>query len=161
MRVGFGYDVHRLVPERRLVLGGVEIEYPLGLLGHSDADVLIHAIIDALLGASARGDIGRHFPPDDPRFRDISSLLLLEYTGSLVEEAGWRVVNIDATVVCERPRLKDHIPLMTVKISEKLNIPESYVNIKATTEEGMGITGGGRAISAYAVCLIEEAPVEV
>ncbi len=161
MRVGFGYDVHRLVEGRRLVLGGVEIEHPAGLLGHSDADVLVHAIIDALLGAASLGDIGTHFPPDDPHYRNISSMVLLEHTHGLLQKSGYRVVNVDATVVCERPRLKDHIPLMRKNIAEKLNTEESSINIKATTEEGMGITGSGRAISAYAVCLIEPAVEEV
>ncbi len=161
MRIGFGYDVHRLVEGRRLVLGGVEIEYPLGLLGHSDADVLLHAIMDALLGAAALGDIGRHFPPEEPRYKDVSSLTLLEHTKGLLREAGYRVVNIDATVVCEKPRLKDHIPHMTEKIAHTLGTPKSSISIKATTEEGLGTTGSGRAIAAYAVCLIEEVPVEV
>ncbi len=157
MRIGFGYDVHRLVDGRRLLLGGVEVPFAKGLLGHSDADVLIHALIDALLGAAALGDIGKHFPPDDPQYKDISSLALLERVRELIKEKGYTISNIDSTVVCEEPRLSAHIEEMRGNLSRALEIDTDKVSIKATTEEGLGITGSGEGISAYAVTLLEEA----
>ncbi len=156
MRVGFGYDVHRLIEGRRLVLGGVEVPYAKGLLGHSDADVLVHAIIDALLGAAALGDLGSHFPPTDPQYKDISSLVLLRSIRQILEEKGHTISNIDSTVVCQEPRLADNIPEMLKNISGTLEVEADRVNIKATTEEGMGFTGSGSGISAYAVALLEE-----
>lgn len=156
MRVGFGYDAHRLAEGRRLVLGGVEIPFSKGLLGHSDADVLIHAVIDALIGAAALGDIGRHFPPTDAVYKDISSMELLIMAARLVENAGFGVVNIDSTVVCEAPRLIAHIPEMVKRISGAVGCDSGRVNVKAKTEEGLGFTGSGEGISAYAVALIEE-----
>lgn len=155
MRVGFGYDVHRLVEGRLLMLGGKQIPYPRGLSGHSDADVLLHAVMDALLGAACLGDIGRHFPPTDPALKGISSLKLLSMVGELLLENGFAVSNIDATVVCEEPRISPHASEMAENISKTLKCPSNRVNIKGTTEEGMGTTGGGEAISAYAVALIE------
>ncbi len=154
MRIGFGYDLHRLVPERRLVLGGVEIDFSKGLLGHSDADVLLHAVIDALLGAAGLGDIGRHFPPGDPLYKDISSMELLKRTGELINNSGYSVVNIDATVVCEAPKLSKFSGLMEKNIADALGCSDRAVNVKATTEEGMGPTGRKEAISAYAVALL-------
>lgn len=156
MRIGFGYDAHRLVKDRKLLLGAVEIPFGKGLLGHSDADALIHAVIDALLGAAGLKDIGRHFPPTDKAYKDISSLLLLEQTAGLMRKSGFRVGNIDATVVCERPKLSEFIPVMEEKISKALGCKKTFVNIKAKTEEGMGYTGKGLGIKAYAVALLEE-----
>lgn len=156
MRVGFGYDAHRLVEKRRLVLGGVDIPHPKGLLGHSDADVLLHAIIDALIGAAGLGDIGRHFPPSDESYRDISSLDLLIKTSELIKSAGFVVGNIDSTVVCEAPRLSPHIPSMVEKIAEALRCSSGRINIKAKTEEGLGFTGKGEGMAAYAVALLEK-----
>lgn len=155
MRVGFGYDAHRLVEGRKLVLGGVLVPFQKGLLGHSDADVLLHAIIDALIGAAGLGDIGRHFPPSDESYKDISSLELLTKTGELIREAGFIVGNIDSTVVCEAPRLSSHIPGMVEKISSALKCGSGRVNVKAKTEEGLGFTGSGEGIAAYAVALLE------
>lgn len=155
MRIGSGYDVHRLVEDRKLILGGVEIAYEKGLLGHSDADVLVHAIMDALLGAAALRDIGYHFPDTDPKYKGISSMLLLKKTAELIREKGYRIVNIDATVTAQRPKLKDHIGEMIKNIAEVLEIDASDVNVKATTEEGLGFTGEGLGISAFAVCLID------
>jgi len=157
MRVGFGYDVHRLVHGRKLVLGGVRVPFEKGLLGHSDADVLLHAIIDALIGAASLGDIGLHFPPDDPRYRDISSMKLLKHTALLIKKRGFRVVNIDSTIVSESPKLRSHIPKMNGKIARALALSAGSVNVKAKTEEGLGFTGTGEGISAFAVALIEEA----
>lgn len=154
-RVGIGYDVHRLVADRPLVLGGVTIPYELGLLGHSDADVLTHAICDALLGAAGLGDIGIHFPDSDDRYRGISSLRLLEEVGRLVRETGRRPVNIDATVVAERPKLTRHLPEMREALGRVLGIPADRVGLKATTTEGLGAVGRGEGIAAMAVCLIE------
>jgi 2-C-methyl-D-erythritol 2,4-cyclodiphosphate synthase len=154
LRVGHGYDLHRLVKGRPLILGGVLIEHDTGLLGHSDADVLLHAIIDSLLGAAALGDIGRLFPPTDPAFKDISSLLLLEQAYASVKERGFSVRNIDATIVCEAPRLVPVIPEMIKNISKALGCDEDQINIKATTEEGLGATGKGEAIAAHAISLI-------
>ena len=155
MRIGHGYDVHRLTEGRKLILGGVEIEYEKGLLGHSDADVLIHAVMDALLGAAALGDIGRHFPDSDERYRGISSLLLLKKVAELLEFSGYRVGNIDATVIAQRPRLAPHIENMRANIADALGCGVGRVNIKATTEEHLGFTGDGSGIAAHAVALIE------
>ncbi len=156
MRIGNGYDVHRLVRGRKLILGGVEISFEKGLDGHSDADVLVHAVMDALLGAAAMRDIGYRFPDTDPRYKGISSLLLLKEVGSLLAEKGYRIINIDATVVAERPKLKDHISQMESNISEVLGLRAGDVNVKATTQEGLGFTGEGSGIAAFASCLIEE-----
>lgn len=155
-RVGFGYDVHALVSGRPLVLGGVTIEHPLGLAGHSDADVLLHAVSDALLGAAALGDIGRHFPDTNAAYEGISSLVLLERTGHLVNRAGFRIANIDATVVAEQPKLAPHIADMIGRIAGAIQIPGDRINIKATTTEGLGFTGRREGIAAYAVALLEE-----
>ena len=155
MRIGHGYDVHRLTEGRKLILGGVEIEYEKGLLGHSDADVLTHAVMDALLGAAALGDIGRHFPDSDERYRGISSLLLLKKVAELLEFSGYRVGNIDATVIAQRPRLAPHIENMRANIADALVCGVDRVNIKATTEEHLGFTGDGSGIAAHAVALIE------
>ena len=154
MRVGMGYDVHKLVEGRKLILGGVEIPHPLGLLGHSDADVLVHAIMDALLGAAARGDIGRHFPDTDSRYKGISSMKLLEHVRDLLEENGYVVENIDATVIAQKPKLRPYIEQMEENIAETLGIAKDQINIKATTEEGLGFTGTQQGISAQAVCLL-------
>ncbi|MBC5658918.1 2-C-methyl-D-erythritol 2,4-cyclodiphosphate synthase [Anaerosacchariphilus sp. NSJ-68] len=154
MRVGMGYDVHRLVEERKLILGGVEIPYEKGLLGHSDADVLLHAIMDALLGAAALGDIGKHFPDTDPAYKGISSIKLLEHVGRLLEEENYVVGNIDATIIAQRPKMAPHIPQMRANVAKALQIEESQVNIKATTEEGLGFTGTGEGISSQAICAL-------
>lgn len=154
MRVGMGYDVHRLVEGRELILGGVKIPFEKGLLGHSDADVLLHAIMDALLGAAALGDIGRHFPDTDPAYKGISSLRLLEHVGGLLEQNDYQILNIDATIIAQRPKMAPHIPLMVKHVAETLKIDESQVNIKATTEEGLGFTGTGEGISSQAVCAL-------
>lgn len=155
MRIGHGYDVHRLVEGRKLFLGGVDIPYEYGLLGHSDADVLLHAVCDALLGAAALGDIGKHFPDSDERYKGISSLLLLENTARLLAANGWRVENIDATVIAQAPKLAPHIDRMRDNIAASLGISVGAVSVKATTEEGLGFTGGGLGIAAHCVCLIE------
>lgn len=152
MRAGLGYDVHRLVEGRDLILGGVNIPYEKGLLGHSDADVLLHAAMDALLGAAALGDIGRHFPDTDPAYKGISSLRLLAHTGALLEQNNYQIINIDATIIAQRPKMAPHIPQMIRNIAETLGIEEGQVNVKATTEEGLGFTGTGEGISAQAVC---------
>jgi 2-C-methyl-D-erythritol 2,4-cyclodiphosphate synthase len=152
MRAGLGYDVHRLVEGRDLILGGVNIPYEKGLLGHSDADVLLHAVMDALLGAAALGDIGRHFPDTDPAYKGISSLRLLAHTGALLEQNNYQIINIDATIIAQRPKMAPHIPQMIRNIAETLGIEEGQVNVKATTEEGLGFTGTGEGISAQAVC---------
>jgi len=157
MRVGNGYDVHRLVPGRRLVLGGVEIQHETGLLGHSDADAPVHAIIDACLGAAGLGDIGMHFPDSDPAFKDISSLRLLCQTQAKLARMHLSIVNLDCVIVAERPKLAPYIPEMRKNISGCLKIEESRVNIKATTEEGLGFTGAREGISAWAVCLLDNA----
>ncbi|MCI9633340.1 MAG: 2-C-methyl-D-erythritol 2,4-cyclodiphosphate synthase [Ruminococcus sp.] len=156
MRVGMGYDVHRLTEGRDLILGGVKIPYEKGLLGHSDADVLIHAVMDALLGAAALGDIGRHFPDTDPMYKGISSIRLLEHVGRLLEEERYLVENIDATIIAQRPKMLPHIESMRKNIAETLGISVDQVNIKATTEEGLGFTGTGEGISSQAVCLLEK-----
>ncbi|MCQ2450160.1 MAG: 2-C-methyl-D-erythritol 2,4-cyclodiphosphate synthase [Clostridia bacterium] len=156
MRIGHGYDVHKLVADRRLVLGGVEIPYEYGLLGHSDADVLLHAICDALLGAAALGDIGKHFPDNDDAYLNIDSRVLLKNTAELLHQAGFSVCNIDATVLAQRPKLAPFIETMRKNIADDLNLELSRVNVKATTEEGLGFTGSGEGIAAHAVCLLEE-----
>lgn len=155
MRIGHGYDVHRLVEGRKLFLGGVDIPYEYGLLGHSDADVLLHAVCDALLGAAALGDIGKHFPDSDERYKGISSLLLLENTARLLAANGWRVENIDATVIAQVPKFAPHIDRMRDNIAASLGISVGAVSVKATTEEGLGFTGAGLGIAAHCVCLIE------
>lgn len=156
IKVGMGFDVHRLVPDRDLWLGGIRINHTLGLLGHSDADVLIHAICDALLGAAGLRDIGFHFPDSDPQYKDIDSKVLLTHTVRLVAEKGWRIGNVDATVCAERPKLNPHIPAMQQTLAPLLQIDEEDVNIKATTTEKLGFTGREEGISAYAVVLIEK-----
>lgn len=155
MRIGIGYDVHRLVEDRKLILGGVEIPYEKGLLGHSDADVLVHAVMDALLGAAALGDIGQHFPDNDPQYKDISSILLLEKVGQLLNEKGYRVVNIDSIVIAQKPKLLPYRPQMAENIAQALGIPVDCVSVKATTEEGMGFTGTGDGMASQAVVLLE------
>lgn len=152
MRVGLGYDVHRLVEARDLILGGVKIPYEKGLLGHSDADVLLHAIMDALLGAAALGDIGKHFPDSDPVYKGISSLRLLEHVGALLERENYQIINIDATIIAQKPKMAPYIPQMVKNVAEILKIEENQVNIKATTEEGLGFTGTGEGISSQAIC---------
>ena len=153
MRIGNGYDVHRLVEGRKLILGGVTIPYEKGLLGHSDADVLTHAIMDALLGAAAEGDIGRHFPDTDERYKDVDSIKLLTVVGKILEDKLYVIENIDATIMAERPKLASFIPEMVKNIAVTLGLEENQVNIKATTEEGLGFTGAGEGIKASAVCL--------
>lgn len=155
MRIGHGYDVHKLVENRKLILGGVEIEYEKGLLGHSDADVLLHAISDALLGAAALGDIGLLFPDSDPDFEGADSLVLLKTVCSYVRENGFEIVNIDATVLAQRPKLRPYIDEMRAKIADACSLDISAVSVKATTEEGLGFTGKGEGIAAHAVCLID------
>ena len=155
MRIGMGYDVHKLVEDRKLILGGVEIPYEKGLLGHSDADVLLHAIMDALLGAAALGDIGKHFPDTDPQYKGISSIKLLMHVGKLLEENGFLIGNIDATIIAQRPKMLPHIMQMRENIAEALGIEVSQINVKATTEEGLGFTGSGAGISSQAICLLE------
>ena len=154
MRVGIGYDVHRLAPGHRLVLGGVEVPSPQGLIGWSDADVLTHAIIDALLGAAALGDIGSHFPPGDPQYKDISSLVLLERVGRMLTENGYRVGNIDATVIAEQPKLRDYIDGMRQNLSQALGIAVGLVSVKASTSEQLGLAGRGEGMIAWAVATI-------
>lgn len=154
MRVGMGYDVHKLVVDRELILGGVTIPYEKGLLGHSDADVLVHAIMDALLGAMALGDIGRHFPDTDERYRGVSSIELLKHVKQLVDQETYLIGNIDATIVAQRPKLAPYIPLMVENIANVLGIEKTQINIKATTEEGLGFTGSGEGISSQAICLL-------
>ncbi len=156
MRIGHGYDVHRFAEGRKLILGGVEIPFDRGLLGHSDADVLLHAICDALLGAAALGDIGAHFPDTDPRYAGADSRLLLQKTAALLLENGWRVSNLDATVLAERPKLRPFIDAMRANIAADLALPLSAVSVKATTEEGLGFTGVMEGIAAHAVCLLTE-----
>ena len=149
-----GYDVHRLVENRELIMGGVRIPYEKGLLGHSDADVLLHAVMDALLGAAALGDIGQHFPDTDPAYRGISSITLLEQVGKLLEAAGYLIENIDATIIAQQPRLAAYRPEMAANIARALHLEENQVSVKATTEEGLGFTGSGEGISAQAICLL-------
>ena len=156
MRIGSGYDVHRLVEGRKLILGGVDIPYEKGLLGHSDADVLVHAVMDALLGAAALGDIGKHFPDSDERYKNLSSLLLLRDVSLLLKERGYTTINIDATIIAQRPKLSPYIEQMAKNMADVLEIPIGCINVKATTEEGLGFTGSGDGIAAQAVCLIAE-----
>lgn len=155
-RIGTGYDVHRLVAGRKLMIGGVDIPFEKGLSGHSDADVLLHAICDALLGAAGLGDIGRHFPDTAPIYKDISSLMLLEEVRRLLAEAGFRVNNVDATIVAEKPKMAPHIPAMITNISEAIKVDRSAINVKATTTEGLGFAGRGEGMAAYAVALIRK-----
>ena len=152
MRVGMGYDVHRLVEGRKLILGGMEIPYEKGLLGHSDADVLIHAIMDALLGAAALGDIGKHFPDTDPQYKGISSVELLKHVAKLLDENNYVIENIDATVIAQRPKLRPYMEEMTKNIAGALGIEENRLNLKATTEEGLGFTGTGEGMASQAIC---------
>ena len=156
MRIGHGYDVHKLVEGRDLILGGVKIDCEKGLLGHSDADVLLHAVSDALLGAAGLGDIGKHFPDTDPKYKGADSLVLLQVVAQRVKEAGYRVSNIDVTMIAQRPKLKDHIPKMVLNIAGAVGIAPDRVNVKATTEEKLGFTGEGLGMSCHAVCLLEE-----
>ena len=156
MRVGLGYDVHRLVEGRDLILGGVKIPYEKGLLGHSDADVLLHALTDALLGAAALGDIGRHFPDTDERYRGISSLILLEKAYTLVKERGYSLGNADMVLILQKPKLKEYIPFMEENIAEALSCEKERISVKATTEEGLGFTGQGEGVSAKAIVLLEK-----
>ena len=155
MRIGHGYYVHRLVPGRKLILGGVEIPHALGLLGHSDADVVTHALMDALLGAAALGDIGQHFPDKDPSYAGISSLVLLGKVMDLLHQAGWRVENADMTILAQQPKLMPHIPQMRQNLSRAMGVPVSAISVKATTEEGLGFTGREQGIAAHSVVLLE------
>ena len=156
MRIGHGYDVHRLVLERKLILGGVEVPYEKGLLGHSDADVLTHAVMDALLGAAGLGDIGKHFPDTDPAYAGADSMKLLEHVAGLLRARGWQVSNVDATILAKRPKLAPYIPAMRRALAGHLGLEEEQVNVKATTEEGLGFTGSGEGMAAHAVCLLEK-----
>ena len=156
MRIGMGYDVHKLVEGRKLILGGVEIPYEKGLLGHSDADVLLHAIMDALLGAAALGDIGKHFPDTDPGYKGISSIRLLEHVADLLEEHQFLIENIDATIIAQRPKMRPYIDTMRENIAKALKIEADQINVKATTEEGLGFTGSGEGISSQAICMLEK-----
>lgn len=149
-----GYDVHKLIKDRDLILGGVKIPHETGLLGHSDADVLLHAIMDALLGAAALGDIGKHFPDTDAKYKGISSILLLEHVGNLIKDTGYTIENIDATIIAQRPKMAPHIPCMIKNIAAALQLPIDKINIKATTEEGLGFTGREEGISSNAICLL-------
>lgn len=156
MRIGHGYDVHRFAEGRDLILGGVKIPFELGLLGHSDADVLLHAVSDALLGAAKLGDIGRHFPDADPKYKDANSLKLLEIVGDMIKKAGYRVGNVDVTVLAQKPKLKDYIGQMEQNIALVLGVEIDRINVKATTEEGLGFTGNMEGMACHAVCLLEE-----
>ena len=156
MRIGHGYDVHKLVEGRDLILGGVKIDHRLGLLGHSDADVLLHAVSDALLGAAGLGDIGKHFPDTDPQYKGADSRVLLRHVVGLVKENGYRISNVDVTMIAQRPKLKPYIPQMMENIARDLGIALDQVNVKATTEEHLGFTGDGSGMSCHAVCLLEE-----
>lgn len=160
MRIGMGYDVHKLVEGRDLIMGGVKIPYAKGLLGHSDADVLVHAIMDALLGAAALGDIGKHFPDTDPAYKGSDSIELLKHVGKLLEEQCFLIENIDATIIAQAPKMRPHIDTMRENIANALHIDVSQVNVKATTEEGMGFTGSGDGISSQAICLLTS-PMEL
>ena len=150
-----GYDVHKLVENRKLIMGGVDIPYDRGLLGHSDADVLLHAIMDSLLGAAALGDIGKHFPDTDEKYKGISSILLLKEVGRLVKNKGYHIENIDATIIAQKPKMAPHIPSMVKNIAEALEVSEDTINVKATTEEGLGFTGSGEGISSQSICLLK------
>ena len=154
MRIGQGYDVHKLVEDRELILGGVKIQYKLGLLGHSDADVLLHAIMDSLLGAAALGDIGKHFPDTDSKYKGISSIELLKHVGNLLTKHNFKIGNIDATIIAQKPKMAPHILKMRENIAYALNISMDQINVKATTEEGLGFTGEGLGISSQAICLL-------
>ena len=154
MRIGMGYDVHKLAENRKMIIGGVEIPYEKGLLGHSDADVLLHAIMDALLGAAALGDIGKHFPDTDEKYKGISSVKLLEHVGALLEESCFLIENIDATIIAQAPKMRPYIDAMRENIAKALGIDISQVNVKATTEEGLGFTGMGEGISSQAICML-------
>lgn len=154
IRIGHGYDVHRLVPNRALVLGGVTVPFEKGLLGHSDADVLLHAICDSLLGALALGDIGKHFPDSDAQYKNIDSRILLSHVADLIRKKGWQIGNIDATVIAQAPRLSSYIPKMRENIATVLHLPLDAISVKATTEEHLGFTGEGLGIAAHAVCLL-------
>ncbi|HIZ56649.1 MAG TPA: 2-C-methyl-D-erythritol 2,4-cyclodiphosphate synthase [Firmicutes bacterium] len=154
MRIGHGYDVHRLVPGRKLILGGVEIPWENGLLGHSDADVLTHAVMDSLLGAAGLGDIGKHFPDTDAAYQDADSMLLLQHVGRLIREQGWMVGNLDATIIAQAPKLASYLPAMKTRFAEVLQLQETQINLKATTEEHLGFTGAGEGMAAHAVCLL-------
>ena len=156
MRIGMGYDVHRLQEGCKLIMGGVEIPYEKGLLGHSDADVLLHAIMDALLGAAALGDIGKHFPDTDPAYKGISSIRLLEHVADLLEEHQFLIENIDATIIAQRPKMRPYIDTMRENIAKALKIEADQINVKATTEEGLGFTGSGEGISSQAICMLEK-----
>ena len=158
MRIGHGYDVHRLVEGRALILGGVNIPYEKGLDGHSDADVLIHAVMDALLGAAALGDIGRHFPDTDMAYKGADSRMLLRCVAQKIRDAGYRTGNVDVTMIAQRPKLKDHIPTMVANIAADLGVEVGQVNVKATTEEYLGFTGSGEGMACHAVCLLEKLP---
>ncbi len=155
MRIGHGYDVHRFVKDRDLIIGGVKIPFSLGLLGHSDADVLLHAICDALLGAAALGDIGKHFPDTDERYKGIDSRVLLKYCVKMIADKGYKITNIDATVIAQRPRLAPFMEQMSINIAEECGLEREQINVKATTEEGLGFTGELLGISAHAVCILE------
>lgn len=155
MKIGMGYDVHKLVEDRDLILGGVNIPYEKGLLGHSDADVLVHAIMDAILGALGKGDIGKHFPDTDAQYKSISSLKLLEEVKELLIQEGYEIVNIDSTIIAQRPKMEPYLDEMKVNIADVLEIDPNNINIKATTEEGLGFTGSGLGISSQAICLID------
>lgn len=155
MRIGHGYDVHKLVPGRKLIIGGVDIPHHLGLLGHSDADVAAHALSDALLGAAALGDIGQHFPDNDPAYAGADSLVLLAKVAELLKAEGWRVENVDVTILAQRPKMKPHIPQMRENFARAMGVPVTSVSVKATTEEGLGFTGREEGIAAHAVALIE------
>lgn len=154
MRVGMGYDVHKLTEGRELILGGVKIPWEMGLLGHSDADVVVHAIMDAILGAAALRDIGRHFPDTDPQYKGISSIVLLKKVGELLREKGYQIVNLDATIIAQKPKLLPYIDTMVENVAAALNLSVDQVNIKATTEEGLGFTGAMQGISSQAICAI-------
>ena len=153
-RIGHGYDVHRLVAERKLILGGVEIPYEFGLLGHSDADVLVHAVMDALLGAAALGDIGKHFPDTDPAYKGADSMKLLDHVMQLLAVKGWQVGNVDATIVAQRPKLASYLPQMKENLAKRMNVAPEQVNVKATTEEKLGFTGSGEGMAVHAVALL-------
>ena len=155
MRIGHGYDVHRLVEGRKLILGGVEVPHTLGLLGHSDADVLAHAVMDALLGAVALGDIGRHFPDTDPAYKGADSLVLLDHVMALLDQAGWQVGNVDATILAQKPKLAPYIDQMRDNLARRMKAAPEQVNVKSTTEEKLGFTGAEQGIAAHAVCLLE------
>ena len=160
MHIGMGYDVHRLVPDRDLIIGGVKIPYEKGLLGHSDADVLLHAIMDALLGAAALGDIGKHFPDTDPKYKGADSIALLKEVGKMLDENRYLIENIDATIIAQAPKMRPYIDTMRQNIADALGIELSQINVKATTEEGLGFTGSGEGISSQAICLLTS-PIEL